>query len=684
LWVRGQVANAVAVTGTLGERYLLEHRRLKGPWPEALRWNPAYQWRLGATQQRCLLAAVTSSAGEIVGVQSIEIDPVTGAKSTRTDTPKMSRGPVGEGAVYLGTTGETPQTLVIGEGVETTLSRCQVGPCDAYACLGAVRFIAPQSHHRRIEILADTNSREECRRLARRYAKLERAVYVVTVPDALGPKCDLNDALRELGETAVLMAVEDAERFTLAPSPKVSDFELQIGSDVEIGRQIVDKLEEIYGPIIVAEGRIWRFDRTHWAALDDDHLVRFVHRADGAVYPSRDNVATVRLNKARVASIIDSALRYRRQDDYFKNPPRGINCQNGFIEIDDAGTPALRPHARRWRQRHVVRGQWSVATTLTEYSLFAKFLADTVTSRPDDSGDAAKIREDALKDAREKTLLLGEIMGCVALAHGTRLKQPKAIIPYSHEGNTGKSTYLELLRRLSNPEAVASVPPRKFGDEKFAFQLIGKSLNASDELSERALQAEIFKLMITGQPVPARNVYQPAINFVPIAQHVLSANRLPSFRGGVDGGVVRRLLPVGFDHVIDEQKIDTELADKIIRNEPDLLLNFTVEGACRLIKQGVFTVPTSSQSLLDEWLCQADPLRAWAAARLEVTMYENVMEVYQLYADFRSWAETRGLNLEFLPNSISFGIRLRRIPGLKFGRSNGTRVRNAKLRAPHA
>ncbi len=27
------------------------------------------------------------------------------------------------------------------------------------------------------------------------------------------------------------------------------------------------------------EGRVWRFDRTHWAALDDDHLVRFVHRA---------------------------------------------------------------------------------------------------------------------------------------------------------------------------------------------------------------------------------------------------------------------------------------------------------------------------------------------------------------------------------------------------------------------
>ena len=136
----------------------------------------------------------------------------------------MSRGPVSEGSVFLGMEGETSPTLVIGEGVETTMVRCRIGPCDAHACLGQVRFIEPKRHHRRVEILADTDSRGAARRLAREYGMLDLPAYVVTVPDVLGPKADLNDLLQEMGEVAVLMAVEDAEQITRAGEPRVSDF----------------------------------------------------------------------------------------------------------------------------------------------------------------------------------------------------------------------------------------------------------------------------------------------------------------------------------------------------------------------------------------------------------------------------------------------------------------------------
>jgi hypothetical protein len=481
LWVRGQIANAVPIPGTPAERYLVEHRRLRGPWVETLRWNPAYQWRPDASTRPCLLAAVTNTAGDIVGVQSIEIDPSTGEKSTRTDTPKMSRGPISEGTVYFGDRREMPSVLAIGEGVETVLTRRQVAPCDAHACLGAVRFVSPQPHHRRVDILADTNSRAECRRLARTYVKLGLTVYVVTVPDTLGPKGDLNDALRELSEAAVLMTIEDAERFTLTPSPKLSDFELHIGSDVEIGRQIIDKLEEIYGPIVVAEARIWRFDRTHWAAIDDDHLVRFVHRADGAVYPSGDNVAIIRLNKSRVASIIDAAMKYRHQPDFFAKQSLGINCESGFIQVSETAEVVQHPHARQWRHRHVVRGRWPIHNVPND-SLFRKYLKDAVAPDWREVGEADDAIRRAREDAKLKTRLLGELAGCVALGCGTKIRDPKAVVLFSRWSKTGKSTFLHLLRSLPNTEAVASVAPSKFGDEKYAYRLIGKTLNASDEL----------------------------------------------------------------------------------------------------------------------------------------------------------------------------------------------------------
>jgi hypothetical protein len=207
-------------------------------------------------------------------------------------------------------------------------------------CLGVVRFIEPKFHHKRVEILADTNARARCRQLAREHTK--RGFGLCRHCARLSwPKADLNDVLRELGSTAVLMAVEDAEHFTTAADARISSFDLRIVSDVEIAHKIVERLEELYRPVIVCESRVWRFDQTHWAALDDDHLVRFVHRADGALYVNADGKPrVVRLNRSRVASILDAAIKYRHQPDYFKFPPRGINCESGAFSPNTSATPS--------------------------------------------------------------------------------------------------------------------------------------------------------------------------------------------------------------------------------------------------------------------------------------------------------------------------------------------------------
>ena len=230
---------------------------------------------------------------------------------------------------------------------------------------------------------------------------------------------------------------------------------------------------------------------------------------------------------------------------------------------------------------------------------------------------------------------------------------------YSEEGATGKSTYLRLLRSLPNPDAVASVPPGKFGDEKYAWRLIGRVLNAADELPDRAVRSDVFKRMITGEPVPARDVYRSATDFSPVALHVFSTNVLPALSGGVDGGTVRRLLPLEFTHVVPEAERDPDLPDRILSEEADLFLHFAVEGACRLVHNRDFTVPASSRELLSRWVLSADPVRAWAATRLEVTAEENTISVAVMFADFRNWVEAQGLKAEFLPSVIAFGKRLR-------------------------
>src|SRR5207244_576081 len=121
--------------------------------------------------------------------------------------------------------------------------------------------------------------------------------------------------------------------------------------------------------------------------------------------------------------------------------------------------------------------------------------------------------------------------------------------------------------------------------------------------------------------------------------------------------------------------------DRILRDEPDVLLHFAVEGARRLVQQRDFTIPSSSRKLLNEWMLQPDPVRAWASARLDVTNDQHIIAVAALYADFLLWAEAQGLKRDFLPSAISFGKRLRSAaPYLQYDRSDGSIYRNAKLR----
>ena len=69
------------------------------------------------------------------------------------------------------------------------------------------------------------------------------------------------------------------------------------------------------------------------------------------------------------------------------------------------------------------------------------------------------------------------------------------------EGKTaenGKSQVLDLFRGLLPPEAVTSIPAAKMGDERFLVRLVGKHLNASDELSGAdAIASEVFKAVVT-------------------------------------------------------------------------------------------------------------------------------------------------------------------------------------------
>ncbi len=678
-WCRQEWERAVAIEGTLAERYFTEHRYLRAPWPSSLRYSATFRLTPKSQPKPAVVAAVSNTENEIVALHAIYLDPQTGRKNPdNRGRAKLSYGPVSEGSVFLRSPAQA-RALVIAEGVETGLTRWLVGPADVHICAGGVRKIKPASHHTRVEVIADVDKVKKARQLAREYDGQDRKAYTVTVPTFLGDTADLNDLLLQQGESAVKQAVEEAERIR-ATQRDPSDYHLSVGSDVEIAHKALEILEDVYGPVIVAEGQIWAFAHTHFVPLDSARLRRLVHRADGAFYPLQSGkFGIVKLNRSRSESIIDTILQYRHDPDYFKSPPLGINCENGFIalqrDLDGEVNAKLEPHARRHRQRHIIKGRWPCQKSPEEIetSNFMRYLNDTF--RPEDESQKAK------EDSQARRKLCSEIAGAVAANYGTRVRSPKAVIFFSDEGATGKSTFLELMRGLANPEAVCSVPMSKFSDERYTVLLVGKVLNACDEISERAIKSDVFKRAITGEPLPGRDVYRSAISIIPVALHLFSTNTLPAFSGGIDGGVLRRLLPVTFPQQVPKDQRNPDLAETIREHEADLLLEFAVHGAEELLKQLDYTVPLSSAELLKEWANESDPVRGWAEERLEVTEGINEISCSRLYENFRMWCEARGIRREFIIKQASFGRRLlSACPRLERYRRDTTWFRNARLR----
>jgi putative DNA primase/helicase len=428
------------------------------------------------------------------------------------------------------------------------------------------------------------------------------------------------------------------------PAPKSGAKQsLTLGSDVEIARSLNLELTNIHGKIVVSEGRVWRHIKTHWTSVSAHELRQAVYVYDGATFGEK---GIVKLHKGKIDSILNEFFAMHENPDYFSKAPNGLNCLSGFITFSRGAAPLLEPHSPDHRCRHVIQGKWSkkLAKKKYENSLLKKFLDGCF------KGDA---------DADAKIDLIGEVAGAAALGNSTRLMKPKAVVLKGVTAENGKSQVLDLMRGLLPDDVVSAIPLSKMNDERHLCGLVGISLNASDELtSALAIASDTFKQVITGEPVTARDVYKSGVTFRPMAQHIYATNTLPTFKGGMDRGVLRRLLVLEFDRTIPEKERIEHIGERIVEEEMDLLLDFAVKGAQRLINQRGFTEPKSSKKALRDWQYGADPVLAWLECGICLDPNAETIKRHA-YNAFKEWAIAEGYRENTLPAIHIFTMRVK-------------------------
>jgi phage/plasmid-associated DNA primase len=406
----------------------------------------------------------------------------------------------------------------------------------------------------------------------------------------------------------------------------IYDQPLNRNSHVEIARWLVERLQNGYGNVVYDDGDFWHYDTTHWLAFRWDEMQRRVHDAEGMMIKGGGSVS---LSQSKIEGVLRVLGAILAQPKFFADAPRGINCKSGFIEFDDKGKPTLDAPSPDHRQRHVLPGSWAPGKNkkLPKTSLLHKLLSGCFKGDP---------------HADSKIATLQEVAGSAASGAATKLKEPKVLVMWGEDAENGKGQIGDAFRGLLPASAFSAVSPSEFGDKRALFRMVNSLLNISDELgTSHAIASDKFKSIVTGDPLSAAVIYKPQFEFRPVAQHVFSANNLPSFAGGMDRGVQRRLLVMKFLRTIPKSERIADLGKRIADEEADLLLAWAVEGASRLIERGRFEDTQWATDALAEWTQSADVAVAWCNACVEHAPGER-LEVGRAYGSFTIFASSQG------------------------------------------
>lgn len=343
---------------------------------------------------------------------------------------------------------------------------------------------------------------------------------------------------------------------------------LQIGSDAEIALKVLSQLEQDFGQVVSSGNSFFCREHNRWRKLTEQELFRYIIVWDGTERPGRRS--KVEINAGRLESIKKILYQSVADPEFFISSAPGVPVTDGFILIDKDGSKLV-PHSPNHRNRYILETSYNNRRYDPDDNtlLLNKLLHGCFEGDP---------------EADLKRKILQEIAGAVLVGATSVLTEPRAIVLLGPRASNGKSQILDMLRGLVPDYAHCCLSPADMDDKTLLCTLDGKLLNAADEVGGRAIVSEAFKAVVTGNLVNARGIYRDAVFFRPMALNIFTCNELPSFRGGMDRGVRRRLMIVRFDRTIPKDQQIHSIGQLIAEHEREALLAWAIEGAMRLMK----------------------------------------------------------------------------------------------------
>ena len=208
------------------------------------------------------------------------------------------------------------------------------------------------------------------------------------------------------------------------------------------------------------------------------------------------------------------------------------------------------------------------------------------------------------------------------------------------EKNTGKTTLLRVIEKLFGIENISGVSLQKISKDKFATaSLYNKHLNTYDDLPLHDIKDNgNFKMVTGGGTIDGEFKFKNRFKFVNYAKLMFTCNNIPDVKETNDDAYFDRWIVVPFNKVVDTEKLDPFLVEKMTTPEElSGLLNFSLEGLRRLLTNQRFSYDKDADEIKIEMLRSGsmianfayDCLEEWNDGRIAK---EVMHKAYNFYA----------------------------------------------------
>lgn len=497
-----------------------------------------------------ILLPLVDEAGAVVAAQTI----------TRAGVKRLVAGSAKRGAYHAVNAPETPQSVLIAEGLATALSvhlmrpdALTVAAIDAGNLLPVAEVIRRKHQDAQIIVAADNDHHDDDQantgKIAAEKAALSVAGWVSLPPTDY--KADWNDFHQQNGLEAAAVAFNDS---TYQPQGESVTVQLKA---IEGGKK--SRTKENGDISQMAASQKARLLSARWERLAVNTDSQAVYRYACGVW---ERLPEAELEREMVAIFDEHEAHYTEKGVKsvvatmkLQIPPTGeqpADCIGFSNGIYDLKAQEFRPHAPdNWLMNHngieytpAERGE----TLATHAPNFTRWINHAIGG----NGDRA---------ARIKAALFMVL----ARRHDWQL-----FIEVTGEGGSGKSVFSSIAVSLAGEHNTASASMGTLDTARGRAQLVGKSLIIMPDQTRYVGEGAGIKAITGGDPVEIDGKYEKQFTTV-LNAVVLATNNEPMTFTERNGGIARRRVIFPFDNPVSEAEKDPDLTAKIRREMPVII-----------------------------------------------------------------------------------------------------------------